>query len=134
MRALRLTRYTNASVILLFFFVLFYKKNVPMWPAQYRATRAVAPRSVEELRPARGVVALRVTMPGCTECARFEVEGRAAYEEALRRDKGVTHIHDWSCKRASYRRVALDAGVEDLPSYLLVPARGEVRVERPDSV
>ena len=105
-----------------------------MWPAQYRATRAVAPRSVEELRPRHGVLALRVTMPGCTECARFEVEGRAAYEEALRRDEGVTHIHDWSCKRASYRRVAMDAGVEDLPSYVLVPARGSTRVARPDGV
>tara|TARA_B110000046_G_scaffold4946_1_gene5258 strand:+ start:522 stop:839 length:318 start_codon:yes stop_codon:yes gene_type:complete len=102
-----------------------------MWPAQYRAARAVPPHSLEELRPAHGTVALRITLPGCTECARFEVEDRSDYEAWLKHGEGVTHIYDWDCQRASYRRSAEAAGVDELPSYVLLPAKGAPRVVRP---
>lgn len=97
-----------------------------MWPAQIRAALAVPPRSLEELRPQRGTVALRVTAPGCPACARFEVEDRADFEAQL----GLPVV-EWNCTCASHRRAALAAGVHDVPAYVILPSRGAMQVRLP---
>ena len=105
-------------------------KNI-MWPAYRRSVNAVAPGSLEELRPARGVLALRCTLPGCAACAAFQTERRAAYEHNLKSSHGVVDILPWNCKSHHRRKLAVDAGVDDLPAYVFIPARGRIRVEEP---
>jgi hypothetical protein len=103
-----------------------------MWPAQRRAID-VAPRvTLDDLRPYRGEVALRCTLRGCTECATFETEGRAAYERELRA-RGAADVLHWDCADPARRRVALAAGVDALPAYVIVPSRGAPRVRTPSS-
>ena len=99
-----------------------------MWPAQYRAARAVVPHSLNELRPTHGLVALRCTLPGCTKCAAFEVEGRDAFEVAL----GAVSVLPWDCAHARRRRLAEAAGVDDLPAYVLLrPRKAKITVVVP---
>lgn len=92
-----------------------------MWPSVYRATRAV-PRTLDDLRPRRAGArrAYRCSMRGCRKCAEFETEGRSAYEDALRA-KGMTVV-DWDCseRQRTHRRLAEEAGVDDLPAYFVL--------------
>ena len=86
-----------------------------MWPVQYRAAYAVVPSSLDELRPPRGVVALRCTLPGCVRCAAFEAEGRDAFEAGLR-----ATVLPWDCKHRARHALAEAAGVDQLPAYVLL--------------
>lgn len=100
--------------------------------ALLRAAQAVAPRSLDELRPRRsgGLVVLRCTVPGCAACADFESR-RGAFERTL----GATApVVPWDCSRPAHRRLAVAAGVDDLPAYVLLPpGREPLRVRRPPS-
>lgn len=99
-----------------------------MWPAQVRAATAV-PRTLEDLRPAKGTVALRCSMPGCRKCLAFKSQ-QPVYERALRA-KGVIEVIPWNCKHKTRRDIALNAGVDDLPAYVLLSARGKPCVVTP---
>ena len=101
------------------------------WPAYRRSLEAVPPRSLEEIRPAKGVLILRCTLPGCTACAAFQTERRAAYEGHLKQKHHPVSFLDWNCGSAHRRKLAVDVGVDDLPAYVFVPARGRIRVEEP---
>ena len=105
------------------------------WPAAYRSWQLTPPRTLEELRPSAGAagdVVLRCVMPGCTACARFETEGRATFEEDRFRNAGV--VLEWNCRSAPHRALAQQAGVNELPAYVVIapsPATGW-RVVRPE--
>ena len=98
-----------------------------LWPSLYRASQAVAPHTLDELRPSTGLVALRCTLHGCSACRRFETSGRAAYERTLH-----ATVLPWDCTNAEHRRLATDAGVDALPAYILIPpAPRRLQVVRP---
>lgn len=101
------------------------------WPSLYRASQVVAPKSLEELRPRKGMIALRCTLPGCRACRAFAAKSRDAHERALRA-RGVTAVLPWNCASPKHRDLAVGAGVDELPSYVLIPVgKGTIRVERP---
>ncbi len=102
-----------------------------MWPAATRAFEVVAPRSLDEIRPSKGVVVLRCSMPGCTDCATFDTEGRVDFERT-RLPSDTQSILEWNCGSFAHRELAANAGVDKLPAYLLVPAgRVPITVTRP---
>lgn len=87
------------------------------------------PKSLDELRPRRGErpVALACSMTGCSACAAFDAEGRDDYEARL----SVTHdIIPWKCDKGRRVTLAMDAGVDELPAYLLL-SHDATRVVRP---
>ena len=91
-----------------------------------RCYRAV-PATLEGLRPRTGAIALRCVLRGCSACKSFDADERAAFEPTL----GVRHVLPWGCDDEARRRIATEAGVTDLPAYVVVPATGPVRVVRP---
>ena len=97
-----------------------------METAFFRSVRAVAPKTLDELRMPKDEVVLRCVLPGCTACADFQPR-RAAFE----RQKGWRHVLHWDCSKARRRALAQDAGVDALPAYVVVPPRGPVRVVVP---
>lgn len=97
--------------------------------AMQRCYRAVPLAHVRDLAPYRGALALRCTKSGCISCADFATDGRIAFEERLRADTpDLAAIRSWNCDVPELRALALDAGVSDLPAYILVRASGEVAV------
>ena len=95
--------------------------------AYFRAVHAVLPPTLESVRPRHGKIALRCTMSGCTECARFETEYRAVFEDRL----GMAVV-EWDCTRQRPRDLALAAGVDQLPAYIVLSADDpQPRVVRP---
>jgi hypothetical protein len=99
-------------------------------PSVDRAFRAVPALRAEEMRPHRGAVALKCFRPSCPDCDAYERGGeRDAFErEELGSD---VHVHSWDCSEPRKRDLALAAGVEDLPAYVVVGSDGSVRVARP---
>ena len=94
-----------------------------------RCYRAVPPRALRDLAPSSGSLALRCYQTGCTNCADFDVDGRTTFEERLRREYGAsTRIHPWNCAVPHLRDLAREAGVTELPAYVLVSASGDVTV------
>ena len=93
-----------------------------MEEAFFRSMRAVVPKSLDELRLPRKDVVLYVSVPGCEMCRAFQSR-RAAYE----RSKGWKNVLDWSGTHYRRRALALEAGVTDLPAYIVVPPHGPVR-------
>ena len=104
-----------------------------MWKSYLRSLEAVAPASLESIRPrAPGApdLVLRCHAPGCAACARFETEGRADFEARAFRGADVVAF---DCRGAQQRRLALAAGVDDLPAYIVLSSSSRVpRVVRPD--
>ena len=100
--------------------------------ALLRSWEAVAPSSLDAARvPGAGTVALRCTLAGCESCARFETEDRADFEQGLYRG-GVSDIVEWDCGSSRHRELAIQAGVDELPAYVLLgPPPQAVRVVRP---
>jgi hypothetical protein len=98
--------------------------------AFFRSVRAVVPKTLDELRLPRKEVVLYVHMPGCGSCADFAPR-RADYE----RKRGWERVVDWSGAHKRRRQLAIEAGVGDLPAYVVVPPRTSpqqpVRVVRP---
>ena len=66
-------------------------------------------------------------MEKCSECASFAQDGRVGFEEAL----DVRTVHPWNCDDPTYRALVMDAGVTDLPAYVIVPTTGPPRVITP---
>ena len=99
-----------------------------MWPAALRAAAAVPPPSLDALRPCGdGVVALRCTGRGCAACAAFESDGdRGRFEAAL----GAVVV-PWDCAAPARRALARAAGVDALPAYVVLRARGPPQVVVP---
>lgn len=94
-----------------------------------RCFRAVPVKSLSEVRPAHGAVALRCHTHGCSACADFDVNHRAQFEEtALPKD---TTVWSWDCDVEPQRALAIDAGAVSLPTYIVVPATGPIVVHDP---
>ena len=93
-----------------------------------RCYRAVPLVHVRDLAPSQGVVALRCTRTGCVACADFEADGCVAFEDRLRTEHARVQIRKWNCDLPDLRTLALDAGVTDLPAYILVSHTGNVTV------
>lgn len=103
--------------------------NDKMDGALQRCYRAVPLTHVRELAPTRGVVALRCVRTGCTACADFETDGRLTFEERLKSEHSShLNIRRWNCDNMEMRKLALDAGVTDIPAYLLISSTGNVEV------
>lgn len=90
-----------------------------MEAALFRSVRAVVPKTLDELRLPKDTVVLRCVLPGCAACADFAPR-RAEYE----RKRGWRHVLRWDCSHKRRRQLAMDAGVGDLPAYVVVPPRG----------
>ena len=84
-----------------------------------RSFRAVPVKTLDELRPTRGRIALRCYLPNCTSCASFDGDGRVAFEESLE----VSRIIPWNCSAPENRRLAKRYGIKDIPAYIIVPSR-----------
>lgn len=98
--------------------------------AWIRAITTAPPSTLVELCPPRGItLALRCYVPGCTACADFETQGRQAFESTA--FPPGTRFLDWDCKRGRRRDLAMEAGVDELPSYVLLSAAMPVHVVRP---
>lgn len=80
-----------------------------------RCYRAV-PVTLDNVRPASGRIAIKCFKTTCPECRAFDADGRLAFEETL----DATHILPWNCDDPHLRALALDAGVHDLPAYILL--------------
>ena len=94
-----------------------------MQEALYRALPLVPPASLDELRPRTGAVALLCTVAGCTQCARFEAEGRDAFE--AREFRGVP-VRPWDCTDTHRRDLVMHAGVDEVPAYVRLDANPRV--------
>ena len=105
-----------------------------MWKSYLRSLEAVAPASLEGIRPrAPGApdLVLRCHAAGCSACARFDTEGRADFEERTFRRADVVAF---DCRGAQQRRLALGAGVDQLPAYIVLSSSTPTpRVVRPPS-
>ena len=97
-----------------------------MQAAVERCYRAVPP-TLADMRPRRDALALKCFRSDCVECRAFDADGRLSFEESL----GVTRVLPWCCDEADRRRVAVAAGVVDLPAYIVLSADGSTRVVRP---
>lgn len=88
--------------------------------ALLRSATAIPPRSLDELRPPVGhrPIALFCTREGCSNCAAFDVEDRAEFQKSL----PVSEIQPWDCGNEHKKNLAIDAGVDVLPAYLLIPS------------
>lgn len=86
-----------------------------------RSLQAAPPKSLAALQRDGADVVLRCFLPGCTECARFYTEEGPAFE---RRHKW-TQVVPWDCSSKRHRRIAEQAGVGDVPAYVVVKT-GEV--------
>ena len=87
-----------------------------------RSLEAVPPASLEEIRPRKmdaPDLVLRCHMPGCSVCAKFETEGQHAFEETHFRGADVI---DFDCGRTKHRTLAMGAGVDELPCYIVLSA------------
>lgn len=96
----------------------------------YRAMEAIGPRSLEDLRPGTGRIALRCTLPGCTQCADFEASGaQGRFETRL----SVHRTLHWDCSRPQHKHLARACGVDRIPAYVILPAKpGEIYVLEAD--
>ena len=98
--------------------------------AMQRCYRAVPVRTLDEVvRMAQasedGRVALRCTLADCAQCQAFRASGgRDAFEATL----GTRAIVDWPCDDDAPRTIAMNAGVGDLPAYLVVASDRSTRV------
>lgn len=99
-----------------------------METALERCYRAVPPSTLDELRRSRGSVALYCFRRGCERCSSFSADGRVAFEEDL---GPTTTIVPWNVGRAHQRRLAMDAGVDDLPAYVIIPPKKRIHVKTP---
>lgn len=94
-----------------------------------RCYRAVPIKHVRELASAHGVLALRCVRTGCSACADFETDGRLSFEERMRSEmQSRLTIRRWNCDGAEMRKLALAAGVTDIPAYILISSSGNVEV------
>ena len=90
------------------------------WKSVTRLKRALPTSFAEQCRPGE-TVAFRCTMPGCSACAEFESSGdRARFETHLKRSEHVDRIVEWNCGDRPQRTLALRAGVDHIPSYVIV--------------
>lgn len=71
-------------------------------------------------------------MPGCIACATFETDSKAEYEAKEDIFRGVHTKLTWDCSSPEHRRLALEAGVDELPAYVFIPARPDAMyIQRP---
>ena len=84
--------------------------------ARLRAYSIDPPPSLADLRPASSRLALRCVHPECDACAGFRGTQRTAFEATL----GVAGVVVWDCGRPDHRRLAAEAGVDRLPSYVVL--------------
>lgn len=87
-----------------------------------RSLEAVPPSTLEEIRPrtvGASDLVLRCFMPGCSSCAKFETEGQASFEETHFRGADII---DFDCRGKKQRNLAMNAGVDDLPAYIVLSA------------
>lgn len=74
-------------------------------------------------------VAFLCTLPGCSACAAFDAEERAAYETTQL--QGVHAVVEWDCSLPHCKRLALVAGISDLPAYIVIPTDATLRIQTP---
>ena len=97
--------------------------------AYTRSLLAVPPKTANDMRPNPGQppIALRCTRSGCTECAKYETESQIPFEASLH-----ANVIDWKCDKRDFRELAVEAGVNELPAYILIPPHPrEISVVRP---
>lgn len=112
-----------------FFLIRFFKKDDTM-QAYLRSLTVIPPKSVDDLRPKPGMppIALRCTRSGCVECAKYEVEQQIPFEASLH----VSKVLDWKCDKQDFKEFAVNAGVDELPAYIIVPPHpAEIRIMKP---
>ena len=88
-----------------------------MWPALRRFMDVVPPSSVEDMRGSSRIV-LHCFVPGCANCNDFEPYRHSFEEERF----GHTGITPWDCSDEGKRALALNVGVNALPSYVVIPS------------
>ena len=99
-----------------------------MWRSLLRALESTPVSSLDDLRPFTGQRdrALRCHVPGCASCAKFDTERRLDFEESTFR--GAADVVSFDCSSSQHRRLAVAAGVSNLPAYILLSDRGTPRV------
>lgn len=99
--------------------------------ATLRALCAAPPKTLDEMRPGRGKrsLILYVSMPGCTRCADFEGNYKDEFER--KRFPGY-YILEWKCNHRRRKSLAMDAKVDDLPAYVIIPPKKRISVVVPD--
>lgn len=92
------------------------------WPSYRRAVLHAPPTSLKELRPAKpgSKTILFCTLPGCPACESFE-HRKQEYEARTFPAAERRRILPWNCGEEDKKRVALKAGVSDLPAYVVIP-------------
>ena len=85
--------------------------------------------SLDDVRSMPHSVAIYCYMPECTQCKRFQADGKAAFEKRL----GAATVLRWNCSKEHLRAMAQDAGVDQLPAYIYKAiGRGrQLHVKRP---
>ena len=96
-----------------------------LFAALYRSTQVAPPKSLEMLRGPE-TVALRCTLEGCSRCAGFK---QTSEFEAF--ESKFEHVIPWECDREEYKTLAVDAGVGNLPAYIVIPPTGPIHVVEP---
>lgn len=91
-----------------------------MQTAVSRALAVVPPTTLDEFRG----ITLRVYHPDCDHCSTFD---HLAYEQRW----PSTTVLPWDCSNDALKRLAMDAGVTELPAYLCVADDGTCEVVRP---
>lgn len=79
-------------------------------------------RSFDDVRRADDATVLLVTAPGCEHCAAFETDYRATAEQVAATTFNAA-ILPWACTTAVARDVAMQSGVDDVPSIVVVPSK-----------
>ena len=94
-----------------------------MWNAHIRSLQVSPPTSLEDMQRLLNVnpVTLRCFARGCIRCSEFETEERLDYESKHMEGRTVV---PWDCTDSEKREFAMRIGVENVPSYVHIPARG----------
>ena len=101
-----------------------------MWPAYGRSVQLAPPKTIDELRPRKGEIALLCTLPECPACRKFTSK-KAAFEK--KHFRSSTKIIDWDCSNQRRSALATTAGVDDIPAYIVIGANGPPTIVPTDS-
>lgn len=90
-----------------------------MWHARARSLEFAPPSDLKTLQRQMGAedtLVLKCTLPGCARCAAFDVEDGVTYEAQFRGSPIVL----WNCADPAKRKLVEEAGVEEVPSYVVI--------------
>lgn len=103
-----------------------------MWPSYRRAVMYAPPSSLRELQPSTPGTStvLFCTLPGCPACKRFKAE-KPAFESKHFSAAERQSMIPWNCGEEDKKKVALEAGVSDIPAYVVLAYGKKPRLIQP---